>query len=401
MLGVENRGYLALLILWPAILSRLAGIGLPIAVPYFLARDSTVAGQVLRTILRPSLMQVAGMLVVHASILLALLPGKPHPVQIAGISTLVLVPSSLSLEYGLAFLQGQQRYTAFNVLRATQPTLYAVAVAILFFFGRHDIISVTLVLLGSAIFASLATIVVVARGLPRSKVSRGDGPSLRELFHFGLKGFIGAVSPVETFRLDQAVIGLLLSPTALGLYVVALAFTNLPRFIAMSMGTIAYPQIAAQKGAVARRSQIVNYFLVTMLLATPVVMVLILGADRIVPFFFGRRFAGAIDLTRILLLGALFYAARRVLTDSSRGAGAPGVGTIAEIASWIWLAVALPLTVPRLGVIGVAFAITSSSLVGLLTLVYALMRSRALSASNSVDWISAPPQRVLGGGSTK
>ena len=48
---------------------------------------------------------------------------------------------------------------------------------------------------------------------------------------------------METFRLDQAVVGLFLTPAALGLYVVGLAFANLPRFIAQSVGYIAYPRI--------------------------------------------------------------------------------------------------------------------------------------------------------------
>ena len=41
------------------------------------------------------------------------------------------------------------------------------------------------------------------------------------------------------------VIGLFLAPAALGLYVVAQAFTNLPRFISESVGAVAYPNIAA------------------------------------------------------------------------------------------------------------------------------------------------------------
>ncbi len=64
---------------------------------------------------------------------------------------------------------------------------------------------------------------------------------------FGAKGLLGANSPIEYYRVDQAVVGLFLTPVALGLYSVALAFTNLPRSIANSLGVVAYPHVAVQR----------------------------------------------------------------------------------------------------------------------------------------------------------
>ena len=62
---------------------------------------------------------------------------------------------------------------------------------------------------------------------------------------FGLRSLFGSSSPFETFRLDQLLVGLVLTPVALGYYVVALAFTNLTRFLGQSIGMVTYPRIAA------------------------------------------------------------------------------------------------------------------------------------------------------------
>ena len=56
----------------------------------------------------------------------------------------------------------------------------------------------------------------------------------------------GGSPPVETYRVDQSVVALFLAPTALGYYVAALAFTNLPRFVAQSFAIVANPAIARQ-----------------------------------------------------------------------------------------------------------------------------------------------------------
>ena len=66
------------------------------------------------------------------------------------------------------------------------------------------------------------------------------------LLRFGIRGWLGTATPSEALRLDQVIVGLLLSPSALGLYVVGGSFSNLPRFIAQSVGLVAYPRIAAE-----------------------------------------------------------------------------------------------------------------------------------------------------------
>ena len=65
------------------------------------------------------------------------------------------------------------------------------------------------------------------------------------ILRFGRRSLFGGAPAVEAYRADQAVVALFLPPVALGIYVVALALTNLPRFIARSVGMVATPTVAA------------------------------------------------------------------------------------------------------------------------------------------------------------
>ena len=183
------------------------------------------------------------------------------------------------------------------------------------------------------------------------------------------------MSPLESLRLDQAVVGLLLSPVALGLYVVGVSFTNLPRFVAQSIGVVAYPHVAAERDPVLARRSMWNLFWLSVLVCTAVIVPLELAAGWLIPAFFGDAFAPAVGIMQILLLSALFLSARRVLTDASRGVGLPILGTIAEVASWVALVICIPLLAPAFGASGVAAAFALSAAVSLLALVGLVVRT--------------------------
>jgi O-antigen/teichoic acid export membrane protein len=112
-------------------------------------------------------------------------------------------------------------------------------------------------------------------------------------------------------------------------------------------------------------------------------------AGLLVRFFFGDEFGGAESITRILLLGTFFVGLRRVLADGARGAGYPGLGTIAEVASWVSFLPALALLLP-LGGRGVALALSFAWGVSLLVLAVAVVsadrrRSRSLLTGRAVQ----------------
>src|SRR5829696_1468522 len=375
ILGVQDRGYLALLVLFPAVLAQIGSLGLPLAATFELSRDRSRWGEVVRTLLRPMALQFVTLVVLHAAILLAVFRGDAHAVEVSALMSLCAVPAILGQSYGTAILQGQQRFLAFNVLRTLPAAAYTAAVVAIFAVGGGDLQWVVAGWVVASVFSAVVTLWIALKPVAFER-SRRSAESLHSMLRFGLKGLLGWTSPVETFRLDQAVVGLFLTPAALGLYVVGLAFANLPRFIAQSVGYIAYPRVAARKGEEAWR-ELWQFFWLASGAAALVVLVLELGAGWLVPAFFGDEFSGAVVLTRILLIGALFLSARRVLTDGAQGLGRPGLGTIAEVSSWVFLLPALGIFTPLWDTRGVAVALAVSSALSFLVLLRLLLRSRA------------------------
>ena len=359
MLGLEGRGQLAALILWPIVIAQLGSLGLPLAITYFIAQRRASVRSITRAALSFAIPQTLLLMALHGAVLLLVLRGESSSLRLAGIATMAIVPAFLAREYGLAMLQGQQRFAVFNTLRMLPTLVYAGGVATLFVVDASSILAVVLVMITAN--TALGGITLLAGILAAGGADTAAGPAnLREMLRFGLRGLFGSVSPIESFRLDQMVIAIFLTPAALGLYVVGLAFMNLPRFIAQGIGMVAYPSVASQEDESAARRSMWRFLSATIVMSGSVAILLALAAGWLVPQFFGDEFKGAIPITQILLIGVIFTSARRALVEGMRGRGHPTAGTIAEVVAWFWLAPALVVAAPLWGAIGVAGALSSS-----------------------------------------
>ena len=385
-LGPEDRGYLALIVLVPIILVQVGTLGLPLATTYYIAGDRRRERAVLRTIRTPAIAQVVVLVVIQAVVLWLLVSDDPDRVKEAALVSLAVLAGSLADIYGKAILQGQRRYAASQPHVERDLAFYLVGVVASSSLSTADLVTIAVAWVLANLAAGALTLGVASRrGRPATlRASRSRG-----MLRFGLKGFAGNVSPMATFRVDQAVIGLFLAPEALGLYVAALAFTNLPGFISKGIATIALPHVDVDtrgrpgrrvasfhrgRGRAHRRRR------------RPA------RADRGLcsyPSSSAPDFEAAVPLTRILLIGAFFAGVRRVLTDSTSAKGRPGLGSMAELVSWIVLGAALLVLMPIWGVEGVATAITISAAAGLIALLV-LLRTRSSDSSPPRRFVPSP-----------
>jgi len=388
MLGPENRGYLALLILIPTALSQLGSLGLPLAVTYEFSRDERLGRGALRNLGRMATAMVLTLVVAHAAILVALLAGREPDVRTAAAITLLIIPVESAQLYGLAILQGRRNFRAFNVLRLLPAVTFSALAVVGFLLEAGSLPQFALWFTGSFVVVAALTLTTALRRSPPRDVP--EAPQAGKMLRFGLRGVFGAVSPLETLRLDQLIVGLFLSPAALGLYVVGVSFTNLPRFVAQSIGVVAYPHVAAERDSAHAQRSMWRFLLLSLLVCTAIVIPLEFLAGWIVPTFFGTAFAPAVGIMQILLVSSLFLGARRVLTDTSRGIGQPGLGTAAEIVSWLSLVPAIALLAPRLGAEGVALAFTASAAISFVVLIGLVASKRAASPSLRVRLTEEP-----------
>lgn len=332
MLGPVDRGWLAGATLATFALGQVGLLGVPLAITYF-AANGQLGSRDLRAIRRLLIGQAAILSVIQFLFLVVMLPSSA--VGALG-GSIIALPGVILFQYGLAGLQGRRRFGQFNAIRLVPAIVYSAGLLILWAVGSATLTTVALVQgcawLGGGLLATTAW--------GRSE-REGAEPEqgLRAIMRFGLRGVPSSVSPVDSFALDQILVGAMFGARDLGLYVVAAAFSNLPRFVGQSIGIVAYPDVAAHSDAEAQRAVAVRYVALSIgacaLVALPVMVVM----NRLVVLFFGDDFAGAAPIAQVLLLAGVALGVRRTLTDVIRGMGRPGLASISEIMIWLALPV--------------------------------------------------------------
>lgn len=397
LLGVADRGHLALFWVVVLILSQLTTFGLPSASTYFIAEGRTSATAMVASLRRVAWIQAAVALLAHAAVLSVILRDADSYIQEAGALTLFVCPALVAHQYGLALLQGAQTLVAFNVLRTLPSAGYSAGVVVAYVSGSATLVGVTAIWVVATVLCGLLTL-MVSRVLGRrdATASSGAAPSHKETFRFGRRAMLGTFSGFEQLQLDQAVVALVLSNRDLGLYVVALAFANLPRLIAASLGIVAFPAVARAQASGAEIKVMRGYLLLTLGLCGTAVALLAVAAPWLTRVFFGAEFSEAGELARLLLVAALLQALRRVMSDAARGAGYPRLGSVAEVGSWLIFVPAAILLSAAAGLTGFGYAVVIASAVGLVLVSVGFLvarRSRAaaeLLARRAVDGLESP-----------
>ena len=381
ILGVEGRGYLAALYVWPGMLAALGTLGVPIACSYFLNNEPGIVDRILGVVYRIAIAQAVILTAILGAFLFWWGRGKPEEVQVAIYPTLLIIPAGLAQEYALSVLQGKQRFSAFNAMRLLPAFLYAICVLVLFLLHENRLFIVVLLWVSTFLLAGVATTIVALR---QNRIDWNIQPDLRRrIRQFGLHGHLGSIAPVDSLRLDQLAASIFLAPAALGIYVVGYAFTNLPRFISQSAGMVAYPAIAQRQGFAEKERLVWRYFWGVTLTNCAISAIIIVAMPVLVIFFFGKEFLGSVSIAQILLVGTTFAASRRILVEGLRGHGYPQISSFAEVSMYPWLLTGGAFLMWVYGVKGLAIGVTIGYALSL-AVALVIWKKRGTSLSMSV-----------------
>ena len=281
-----------------------------------------------------------------------------------------VTPAVLGQMYGLSIFQGRLQFAQMNLARVVPAGLYAAFALILLISGTGSLAAVTAAFLVANVVAAVVTLYPSIRIGGDEEVVDG-----LPLVRFGLRSWLGSISPLDTFRFDQIVVVVLFTQAIVGIYVVALAFSNLPRFIGLSIGLIAYPRVAAMRTGNERRRAIFGYTLITMILTAPLVFFIAAAAGPIIGLFFGEAYASSAALVGPLVAAGWLAGGRRTMTEAARGASLTAAGSIAELTAWIAFAVTAILATPAMHERGIAVAMLVGSAAGIIAMITLVLRS--------------------------
>lgn len=352
ILGPEGRGVYYLAVLVPTTLITLGQFGLPSALVFFAGRGAPVT-----ELRRASVRMVAPLSIVGVGLAL-FFEGPIRSAFLPGVTdfqyrlTLVAVPFLFIAMFASAILLGKQRIGTVNLLSLGGTVGSLIMLAALVWGARLGVDGAVIayVVVGTA--GSLAAAAVVL-----TMVDHGTGyaTSVSGLIGYGVRIVPGTIATFLGYRADAFLIGALLaSPVAVGLYSLAVGFSELLFYVPDSIAMAFFPRIAASG-----RSQADAF---APLVARQTVLLTVVAAIFMIPvastviIVLLPAFSGSIPALIVITPGIVALSISKVLSGYVSGLGKPlPVGAIAVVSVTVNI-VANLILIPRVGIVGAATA---------------------------------------------
>jgi len=372
LLGPDGRGELAAIQMWPNFLAAIANLGLPEAIVYFSARFTIRSGRYLGSAVALTLLLSAAFMACGYLALPHLLPAQSAEViHAARWYLLLLVVQALYLPQH-AF-RGLSDFASWNAVRFLAAFGWFGVLATAAVSGHRAPAFIAL-----AYLAVLAAIAAPLLLLTRRRVPGPYRPDLsqwRPMLRFGLPSVTSGIPRTLNLRLDQMVMAALLPAHTLGLYVVAVTWSNAVAPFPNALANVLFPRTAAQVLAADRHRVFAQGIRLAVLSTVCVAAVVAVVTPWLVPLLFGAAFAAAIPAALVLVGAAAIGAVNTVLEEGLRGLGRPVLVLRAELCGLAVTVVALLFLLQPYGILGAALASVLGYTAVLVTLVGA---SRAL-----------------------
>lgn len=367
LLGVEGRGSFSLATLVGTTAALIAGMSTPQLANLLVASGAEQLVTVRR--LFRAVLPVLPVAVVTSMLLAELLIGLPIAASLAGAA----VPLLLVVGLGTGVTRGAARYWTSAWTQLAGPLLFAVVLVIAVQLLPATTDTAMSAWFLSQLLAALLVLLLVYVARRRQALTSSGLPPVGEVRRRGLRSLLSTYAPLESLRLDQLAVGIFLGPAAVGLYVSAIAFSNLGRLLGQAMSG------SVGRVVVGRGPTAVPLLNALWIGAGAFGLVVAAIAPALVPVAFGREFAGASALAVPLCVAGAFMAARTVLTEIARALGVEGRASLAELSAtfaWIPLFACGMLLPDQLMAVSIALAIaTGLSLVFTLGVLRAPMRT--------------------------
>ena len=210
----------------------------------------------------------------------------------------------------------------------------------------------------------LATALLVGYVALRSDgFGRPDAALARRTLGFGGRSYAGRVMMVGNYRLDQWFVGAIAGSRELGLYSIAVAWTEMLFLLPTALVIAQRPYLVrSSKVDAARRAARVFRGSAVLTLAAAAGVILL--APVLCTTIFGADFGGSVADLRLLATGALGILALRLLGNALTAQGRPGLATAGAAAAFAVTLLLDLLLIPSYGGFGAAIASTAAYTVG-------------------------------------
>ena len=354
-----GRGELAAMILWPLFIASVTTLGVPSSLIYYLRNKPEARARLIAS----GFMMSAVLGVVAAAAASMILPWWLRQYSPSIITAaecfLITVPLCAVTLAGRAVLEASHEFSSSNAIQTLTPFVTLLGLLFLLVTHRINPYTAAVAYIAASIPAFVFMLVRVRRvGL----TATGIGLDIsRQILGYGIRSYGVDVLGTLALQVDQVLVVSLLSPSAMGSYVVVLSLSRMLNLFQNSVVMVLFPKAAGlsavdvvtMTGNAARISGLVT--------AICGVLVCITG-PTLLRVLYGNEYVGAVGVLRILVVEVVLSGATFVLAQAFMALDRPGVVTILQA---LGLSLSVPMMlwlIPRYGIYGAATSLLTSTI---------------------------------------
>jgi len=365
-----GRGELAAMILWPLFVASVTTLGIPSSLIFYLRHRPEEKNRLIANgFLMAAILGVLAALVATMVLPWWLRQYSPSIVHAAQWFLITVPLCSITLA-GRAALEASHDFTASNAIQTLTP--FATLIGLLVFLAVGHFNPYTAAI--SYIAASIPAFWLMAYRVHRvcHKPARPQIAVMRRILSYGVRSYGIDLLGTLALQVDQVLVVSLLSPGAMGSYVVVLSLSRMLNLFQNSVVMVLFPKAAGRPVGEVVSLTGVCVRISSMATAICGVMVCLTG-PTLLRFLYGREYVAAAGALRILVIEVVLSGATFVLAQSFMALNRPGVVTVLQA---IGLSLSIPMMlvlIPRFGIYGAAVSLLTST-VARLIFVYAGFR---------------------------
>jgi O-antigen/teichoic acid export membrane protein len=352
-LGPAGRGDVAFLTTMAGLTSFVAMVGVPRAIGNFAPHERDRLPAIAGTALVLSV--ASGTLaVVVVALLIALVPAAGGHIS-AALRWFALASIPMLVFQGVVYMIARTFYghRVANLYWIAPPLINVTVNGALAATGALTVAAAFAAWVGGQLVLTVLLLVYVRRTI--TGFGRPDHRLGRRMLGFGLKSHLGQVLMTGNYRMDQWMVQALAGAHDLGLYSVAVAWSETIFFLPTAVQSVLRPDLVRDSSIGARR-QAATVFRVCSLITLASVGALVLLAPFLCTTIFGAAFRGSVVQLRILAVGGFGIVALKLLGDALTSQSKPMLET-ASISVAFVLVLALDVAhIPSHGGSGAAIA---------------------------------------------
>ena len=359
-LGPEGKGVLSIVFLVPTLLFTFFVFDSGVGIRYYVAKKPDEVHHIVKSSL------VCGGLLGITLVLLFYLTLIPfHKLIAQGVAvdilsiSILLVPFMVTSHLFSAVLSGLKRFFTVSVIGLADITTYTVLILVLSQISL-TIKGVVISKLATSFVIALIFVTVMWKGKLITRLATVDGGLLKDIVKYGLKGYPGTIAQFLSYRLDFFLVAYFLSFAQVGLYALAVSWSELLFYLPDSMAMALFPTIASSKS-------IKDSNELTAIMTKAVMIIMFIGsififlfAGKLIPLLYTDKFLNSIYPLFILLPGVIMLSVWKIVLSDLAGRGFPQYKSISSTIGMVSNVALNIMLIPLYGIKGASFATTVS-----------------------------------------